>query len=118
MTHKQLWMTIAEAYGTSVNERTDGQFNIAYDGLCEAVIRVIRGSYNYSLSLQFFDYFLRKIYSGSNSSQWYRMRGQVGFSNEYDELRMLHALSFAAMTRKEFEDMCGHTYKELGLEVK
>ena len=41
MTRKQLWLTIAKAFGTPEEERTDFQYKLANKGMCDA-IRILR----------------------------------------------------------------------------
>lgn len=122
MTHKQLWKEIAKAFGTLAHERTPKQVRLTKDGLCYAACSLLKEHNKCVTTKMDFAWarlFIFPIHRPQGDCQWFPMRGDHDFEKHtYDNLRSIFASQMAAMTKKEFEDLCGHKYSEFTNVIK
>ena len=101
MTHSQAWHTIAVAYETEPEERTDSQRNIAQFGLCYAAaeLRILRNG----LQVTRFNRGLGPC-PRTCGIYWFDLNNRT---RDHDLLRATFAGFMAAMTQREFDAMIG-----------
>ena len=110
MTRKQMWLTIARAYGTSEKERTDFQYKLANKGMCDA-IRILRHKKLITLHQRNQAlYFLSKFYPLNKywmPSRWEILLGyvfpvEVDSFEEATNIRCLFCCLVAQLSDKEY----------------
>ena len=91
MTHEELWLEIAEAFGTPVNERSQKQHHATCSGLCLAV--------EIFVGVRKRNRFERNLW-GHLASWWLEK-----MTYESDAQRCLFACFMAAMPEKDYNEM-------------
>ena len=92
MTHEELWLEIAEAFGTPRNEGTERQSKVAYDGICFALT-------SFELGVEYSSEFYFTFKPSEDCSPWWWE------PNGDKEERCLFACFMAAMPEKDYNEM-------------
>ena len=95
MTHKKLWLTIAEAFGTPRNERTNTQNGLTGEGICWALYH-ISGLSSFKAFMDAFE----KDWDANGNHQCYWLPTKT---LKGDNLRCLFACFMAAMGKREYD---------------
>lgn len=97
MKHKKLWLTIAKAFGTPEDERSQAQTLITRHGLCNAIFELTQKGESREFYLAF-----RKCWKNHRFGWAFWFLTQTPKSNAQ---RCLFACFMAALTKKEYNEM-------------
>ena len=113
MTREQMWLTIAKAFGTSEEERTDFQYELASRGMCLAILilryKKLITSHQKKRALYFLSkfYSLNKYWMAGSSALFfsYNFPVEVASFEEATNIRCLFCCFIAQLSDKEYNEI-------------